>query len=120
MMGRMKEILAYAVVIMIAIFLRDNFIGEMWAGSGSALFANAMLGMVVFGLVAAVFFDFLMGYTGMAAVQTAMTIAFVRIMAYDVYGFLNGDRDLMGSIVHAGFSLVVAYAAGTAYEKVAG
>ena len=46
MMGRMKEILAYAVVIMIAIFLRDNFIGEMWAGSGSALFANAMLGMV--------------------------------------------------------------------------
>ena len=56
----------------------------------------------------------------MAALQTAMTIAFVRIMAYDVYGFLNGDRDLMGSIVHAGFALVVAYTAGTAYEKVAG
>ncbi|MFL2544315.1 MAG: hypothetical protein ACJ0RV_00585 [Longimicrobiales bacterium] len=65
------------------------------------------------------FFNWLVGYTGMSGMETALTFQFCRIMIVDVSNVLNGGLDFVSFGIDVDFGFVVAYTLGTVYDKLA-
>ena len=85
MTTRMKPILGMWVALMVLSFIQTFLRPDVWAGD------NAMFGqwptLAILWLVAAVFFDWVIQSTGMAATQIAIVIALGSII---VFGPLAG------------------------------
>lgn len=116
----MKEIVAYSVVIFAFLYVWYAVDISGLMGGGTDWIPNPILSLLAIALVTGFFFDWLVGYTGMTAVRTAMTMAAVRILYYDVFGIMTGNQNAVGAIVDILFTLTLSYVAGKSYEKVAG
>ena len=85
MTTRMKPILGMWIALMVLSFIQTFLRPDVWAGD------NAMLGqwptLAILWLVAAVFFDWVIQSTGMAATQIAIVIAIGSVI---VFGPLAG------------------------------
>ncbi len=116
----MKQIGGYAAVLFIFLYVYNinPNVGGMLS-EGTDLIASPMASLAVFSVIAGFFFNWLVGYTGMSGMRTAMTFQFVRIMIVDVWSVLNGGMDFMSFGIDVGYGLVLAYALGTVYDKLA-
>ena len=116
----MKQIGGYTVVLFVFLYLYNvnpNVNGML--SEGTDLIASPLVSLAVLAVVAGFFFNWLVGYTGMNGIKTALTFRFVRIMIVDVSNVLNGGLDFMSFGIDVGFGLVVAYTLGTVYDKLA-
>ena len=116
----MKQIGGYTLVLFVFLYLYNvnpNVSGML--SEGTDLIANPLASLAVLAVVMAFFFNWLVGYTGMSGIKTALTFQFVRIMIFDVSNVLNGGLDFMSFGIDVGFGLVVAYTLGTVYDKLA-
>ena len=117
----MKQVGGYTVVLFVFLYLYNldpvNIRGMM--NEGTDLIASPLVSLAVLAVVAGFFFNWLVGYTGMSGIKTALTFQFVRIMIVDVTNVLNGGMDFMSFGIDVSFGLVVAYTLGTVYDKLA-
>jgi len=120
MADRMKGILAYSTVVFIFLLGWYTLDISNLMGNGPDLISSPTLSFVAIAIVTGLFFDFLVEYTGLTAVKTAMTMGAVRILFYDIFGIMSGSQDITGAVVDILFTLILSYVAGKTYEKVTG
>jgi hypothetical protein len=120
MANRMKGVLAYSAVVFVFLLGWQALDISDLMGSGPDLIPSPTLSFIALALVIGLFFDFLIEYTGLTAVKTAMTMGSVRILFYDILGIMSGNQDITGALVDILFTLSLSYVAGKAYEKIAG
>ncbi|HIF38082.1 MAG TPA: hypothetical protein EYQ69_02345 [Gemmatimonadetes bacterium] len=120
MADRMKGILAYSTIVFIFLLVWYTLDISNLMGNGPDLIASPTLSFVAIAMVTGFFFDFLVEYTGLTAVKTAMTMGAVRILFYDIFGIMSGSQDITGAVVDILFTLILSYVAGKTYEKVTG
>ena len=86
MMTRMKPILGMWIALMVLSFIQTFLRPDVWAGD------NAMLGqwptLAILWLITAVFFDWVIQSTGMAATQIAIVIALGSIIVFGPLAYL--------------------------------
>jgi hypothetical protein len=118
MADRMKGILAYSAVVFVFLLGWQALDISGLMGSGPDLIPSPTLSFIALALVVGLFFDFLVEYTGLTAVKTAMTMGSVRILFYDIFGIMSGSQDITGAFVDILFTLTLSYVTGKTYEKI--
>ncbi|HIF38081.1 MAG TPA: hypothetical protein EYQ69_02340 [Gemmatimonadetes bacterium] len=121
-MGNMnlKQIGAYSVALFAALYVYNVTPGVAnMLSAGPDLIPDVMLSLIALAVVGGFFFNWLVGYTGMSGLRTAMTFQFSRIFFVNIVGLLNGGQNPPSVLIDVSFGLLVAYILGTVYDKFA-
>ena len=116
MTKRMKPILGMWIALMVLSFIQTFLRPDVWAGD------NAMLGqwptLAILWLVAAVFFDWIIQSTGMAATQIAIVIALGSIIVFgQLAGWLFFSAATGPVVINALQKVIFWYVGAFVYDK---
>ena len=116
MTKRMKPILGMWIALMVLSFIQTFLRPDVWAGD------NAMLGqwptLAILWLVAAVFFDWVIQSTGMAATQIAIVIALGSIIVFgQLAGWLFFSAATGPVVINALQKVIFWYVGAFVYDK---
>ena len=121
MVSRIKPILGFAVTITALHFVLSLSLGDVLAGIGMEAPVGGVLGepgtIIVFTLILALTYDWVVQSTGLRAGQAAIVMAVSGIVFYNVFLYMFEQQVLGAAIGESVLTLVFAYAAGTAYGK---
>ena len=116
MTTRMKPILGMWIALMVLSFIQTFLRPDVWAGD------NAMFGqwptLAILWLVAAVFFDWVIQSTGMAATQIAIVIALGSIIVFgQLAGWLFFSAATGPVVINALQKVIFWYVGAFVYDK---
>ena len=116
MTTRMKPILGMWIALMVLSFIQTFLRPDVWAGD------NAMLGqwptLAILWLITAVFFDWVIQSTGMAATQIAIVIALGSIIVFgQLAGWLFFSAATGPVVINALQKVIFWYVGAFVYDK---
>ena len=116
MTTRMKPILGMWIALMVLSFIQTFLRPDVWAGD------NAMLGqwptLAILWLITAVFFDWVIQSTGMAATQIAIVIALGSIIVFgQLAGWLFFSAATGPAVINALQKVIFWYVGAFVYDK---
>ena len=116
MTTRMKPILGMWIALMVLSFIQTFLRPDVWAGD------NAMLGqwptLAILWLITAVFFDWVIQSTGMAATQIAIVIALGSIIVFgQLAGWLFFSAATGSVVINALQKVIFWYVGALVYDK---
>lgn len=116
MTKRMKPILGMWIALMVLSFIQTFLRPDVWAGD------NAMLGqwptLAILWLITAVFFDWVIQSTGMAATQIAIVIALGSIIVFgQLAGWLFFSAATGPVVINALQKVIFWYVGAFVYDK---
>ena len=116
MTTRMKPILGMWIALMVLSFIQTFLRPDVWAGD------NAMFGqwptLAILWLITAVFFDWVIQSTGMAATQIAIVIALGSIIVFgQLAGFLFFGAAADTAVINALQKVIFWYVGAWVYDK---